>query len=137
VHKVFAHKSQYLRARSKELLNHQTIPHRTLRLLPILLYIRCCLDQLQRVQNTLARVVTKSNRRASAWSLLQKLHWLPVRQRIKYKLAVNTFKAFRNHTPDYLSGLLHEYMPGRSLRSSNSSLLVAPFSSTVESRRAY
>jgi len=48
-----------------------------------------------------------------------------------------TFKAFRNHTPDYLSGLLHEYMPGRSLRSSNSSLLAAPFSSTVESGRAY
>jgi len=31
----------------------------------------------------------------------------------------------------------HEYTPVRSLRSSNSSLLAAPFSSTVESGRAY
>jgi len=95
------------------------------------------IDRLQRVQNTLARVVTKSNSRASAWPFLHKLHWLPVRQRIKYKLAVTTFKAFCNHTPDYLSGLLHEFKSGRSLRSSNSSLLAAPIISTVESGRAY
>jgi len=56
---------------------------------------------------------------------------------IKYKLAVTTFKAVRNHTPDDLSGLLHEYMPGRSLRFSNSSLLAAPISSTVESGRVF
>jgi len=46
------------------------------------------LDRLQRVQNTLVRVVTWSNRRASAWPLFKRLHC----HRIKYKLAVTTFK---------------------------------------------
>jgi len=82
-------------------------------------------DRLQRVQNTLPGLLL-SQTVESAWPLFQKLHcWLPVRQRIKYKLDVTTFKAFRNHTPDYLSGLLHEYTPDRSLRSSNSFLLAA------------
>jgi len=40
-------------------------------------------DALQHVQNILAHVVTQSARRSSA----KPLHWLPVRQRVTYKLA--------------------------------------------------
>jgi len=46
-------------------------------------------DKLERVQNVLARVVTQSGSRSSAIPLLQQLHWLPVKERITYKLAMS------------------------------------------------
>ena len=61
------------------------------------------IQKLQRVQNTAARIVTQSPRRAHALPLLEQLHWLPVRQRIEYKLAVLTFKIRRSSTPAYAS----------------------------------
>ena len=45
------------------------------------------LDKLQRVQDNLARVVCNWNRSTSAGPQLRSLHWLPVRQRINFKLA--------------------------------------------------
>ena len=49
-------------------------------------------DKLRRAQNNLARVVCQSRGRTDAWPLLHSLHWLPVRQRVTYKLAVMTHK---------------------------------------------
>ena len=48
------------------------------------------IQKLQRVQNNATRVVLQALRRSHANSLLQELHWLPVEQRITYKLAVLT-----------------------------------------------
>ena len=48
------------------------------------------IQKLQRAQNTAARVVLQVPRRSSALPLLKQLHWLPVRQRLGYKLAVLT-----------------------------------------------
>ena len=48
------------------------------------------LSQLQRVQNSAARLVTKTKRRQHITPVLIELHWLPVRHRIEYKLAVTT-----------------------------------------------
>jgi len=45
------------------------------------------LDRLQRCQDMLARVVTQSSSRTSAKPLLQSLHWLPIRERIRHKVA--------------------------------------------------
>ena len=50
------------------------------------------IHKLQRVQNNAARIVHQAKRRSHAHPLLKKLHWLPVEQRICYKLAVLTFK---------------------------------------------
>jgi len=50
------------------------------------------IQKLQRVQNNAARIVLQTPRRSDVNSLLQTLHWLPVEQRINYKLAVLTFK---------------------------------------------
>ena len=49
-------------------------------------------DKLQRTQNNLARVVCQSRGRTDARPLLHSLHWLLVRQRVTYKLAVLTHK---------------------------------------------
>ena len=49
------------------------------------------LSQLQRVQNSAARLVTKTKRRQHTTPVLIELHWLQVRQRIEYKLLLLTF----------------------------------------------
>ena len=49
-------------------------------------------DVLQRAQNNLARVVCQHGGRTDAKPLLQSLHWLPVKQRVTYKMATLTFK---------------------------------------------
>ena len=61
-------------------------------------------DRLQRVQNTPARVVYPASWSASAPDLFQRLHWLPVRQRVRFKLAAVTF-----NVSAYLHDDLHDY----------------------------
>ena len=48
------------------------------------------------------------------------LHWLPVSERIKYKILLLTFKALHNLSPSYIADLLTRYCPPRRLRSSSS-----------------
>src|SRR5579863_9602408 len=49
--------------------------------------------RLQRVQNALARVVCPTVKRSKHITpTLRKLHWLPVQQRICYKITLFTFK---------------------------------------------
>jgi hypothetical protein len=51
------------------------------------------IHRLQAAQNTLARAGCQATWSSSAMDLRRSLHWLPVRQRIDYKLSVVTFKA--------------------------------------------
>jgi len=60
-------------------------------------------DRLQRLQNNLARVVLQAPARASATDLRRELHWLPIDERVKFKIATLTFKAKRG-VPDCLWG---------------------------------
>ena len=57
------------------------------------------LQNLQRVQNSLARVVTKSTRFTSSKPLLKRLHWLPIASRIDFKIATLTYKAVHLKQP--------------------------------------
>ena len=57
---------------------------------------------------------------------LTKLHWLPIPQRIVYKLTLLTFKALHGLAPQYLTELLERYSPTRNLRSMDLDLLVIP-----------
>ena len=95
------------------------------------------LDKLQRVQNQLARIVTKSNWRADAVPILRKLHWLPIRQRITFKLAVLTYKVHATATPEYLASLLQPNDTGRTLRSSMAPRLHVPRTRTETAKRAF
>jgi len=63
-------------------------------------------DKLQRAQNNLARVVCQSRGRTDARPMLHSLHWLPVWQRVTYKLAVLTHKVRSTAAPTYLSELV-------------------------------
>jgi len=56
--------------------------------------------------------------------ILRSLHWLPVRYRVEYKLLIFVYKSMNSLAPPYLSALLTEHRPSRSLRSSNQRLRV-------------
>ena len=79
--------------------------------------------RLQKIQNNAARIVTKSTKHDNITPILKKLHWLPVEYRIKYKMALFTFKCLHNLAPSYLADLLTVYDPPRRLRSSDEHLL--------------
>ena len=85
------------------------------------------LAKLQKIQNCAARLVRRKNKRSSACSLLGQLHWLPVKARVDYKLAVLCFTCLNNECmPSYLSQLIVPYRPSRSLRSQDASLMAVP-----------
>ena len=46
-------------------------------------------------QNTLARVVTNTSKFEHITPILKKLHWLPIKQRIDYKLCLLTYKTLQ------------------------------------------
>ena len=69
------------------------------------------LNQLQRVQNSAARLVTKTKRREHITPALIELDWLPVRQRIEYKLLLLTFNSLHGLAAPYLSELLSRHQP--------------------------
>ena len=85
---------------------------------------------LQRVQNSAARLVTLTRKFDSITPVLAELHWLPVQERIKYKILLMTFKCIHNLAPGYLSDLLHIHTSSRQLRSSSSLTLTLPRTQT-------
>ena len=95
------------------------------------------IQKLQRVQNTAARVVLQSARRSPSQPLLQQLHWLPVRQRIDYKLAVLTYKIHHTSTPVYLSRHIQPRTVTRRLRSSATPRVCKPTTRTNFADRAF
>ena len=70
-------------------------------------------------------------------SLLQTLHWLPVEQRINYKLAVLTFKTQQTSYPQYLNQHISLRTSALNTRSSSVPLLYVPFRRTSFARRSF
>ena len=84
------------------------------------------IERLQKVQNAAARVVTFTGKHEHITPVLYNLHWLPVEQRIMYKLVLLAYKALNGLAPKYISDLISIYVPRRNLRSANSKQLVQP-----------
>ena len=59
-------------------------------------------NKLQRIQNSLARVITNTSKYQHITPTLKKLHWLPIKQRIDYKTCLLTYKTLTNQQPTYL-----------------------------------
>ena len=83
------------------------------------------LNKLQAVQNAAARLITLTRKHDHITPILIDLHWLPVADRIKFKILLLTFKALNGLAPIYIKELVTKYQPPRSLRSSSQSLLVS------------
>ena len=85
------------------------------------------LDRLQYVQNSAARVLTRTKPWQHITPTRKQLHWLPVKFRINYKLLLLTYKCQNALAPQYLSGLLHKKPTlSRTLRSADLDLLSVP-----------
>ena len=78
---------------------------------------KCILKRLQSVLNRAARLIHLTSRYEHVTPLLIQLHWLPIEQRITFKIAVITFKALHGAAPSYITDLIKPYTPGRLLRS--------------------
>ena len=84
------------------------------------------LNKVQRVLNAAARLVCRAPRYCRITPLLCELHWLPVRQRISFKILLFAFKAIHGFAPTYLRELVSIKRSGNyNLRSSSDGLLLA------------
>ena len=93
--------------------------------------------KLQRVQNCLARVVTKAPRFSRSVPILKRLHWLPVKFRIHFKICAITFRTLKENQPAYLADLLVRPKCSKYLRFTNSNRFVAPRIKTKTGSRAF
>ena len=72
------------------------------------------LKHLQRLQNKAAHLVFACGRQQNSSDLLRSLHWLPVRERIKYKILLYVYKCLHGQAPKYLTENFILYNTGHS-----------------------
>ena len=95
------------------------------------------LDRLQKVQNRAARLISLTKNKQPISPVLYELHWLPVRERINFKVSCMIYKCLNDKAPEYLKELVQVYTPARQLRSMNKNLLVVPPDRIALSDRAF
>ena len=82
------------------------------------------LSKLQRLQNAAARLVSNVAKYDHITPTLVKLHWLPVRFRVIFKIAMLAHKCIYGNAPEYLRGLVKVKRTSRyNLRSDGGMLL--------------
>ena len=69
------------------------------------------------------RLITGTRRREHITPVLFALHWLPIRQRIQFKLVLLVYRCTHQLAPVYMTDLVVPYVPARSLRSADQNLL--------------
>ena len=90
------------------------------------------LQKLQLIQNAAARLITKKPKYCHITPILKGLHWLPVHERIQYKILLTVFKALNGLSPVYITDMICKKPDAsRSLRSNGQCLLVVKKSNTV------
>ena len=82
--------------------------------------------KLQRLQNSAARIVSRTRKYEHITHVLIKLHWLPIKFRIQFKVLLLVYKALNGLAPKYIKELLMPYKPRRHLRSEAKGLLDEP-----------
>ena len=77
------------------------------------------LDKLQRGQNVAARLVSGVRKQDYITPTLKALHWLPIEERIIFKILLMTCMTLNGLAPSYLTTLITCYHPIYKLRSSS------------------
>ena len=80
------------------------------------------LRRLQLAQISLCRVVTRSSKISHITPQLKKLHWLPVRYRVQFKIGLITYKILNQGQPVYLREIIYPYTSSRNTRRSTPKL---------------
>ena len=70
-------------------------------------FITSTIIHLQTIQNSAARLITRTHKFDSITPVLRNLHWLPIEKRIIFKINVLTLRAMHDTAPQYQSDLLH------------------------------
>ena len=86
------------------------------------------LQRLQRIQNIAARIAARCSKTESLHitPVLKSLHWLPIKQRILFKLLLLVYKSLNGIAPSYLSELLQPQVMREGLRSTTQDQLRIP-----------
>ena len=77
------------------------------------------IGKLQCFQNMCTCLVLRRSKWDSATECLASLHWLPIKQQIKFKICMLTYQLLHNQGPEYLKDLLQYKTIDNRLRSSN------------------
>jgi len=96
-------------------------------------------QKLQRVQNAAARIVLNLKKFDHITPAFTQLHWLPIKCRIRFKVALLVFKALHNMSPKYISDMIVITWSGRyCLRSNSEVVLYVPrYKCVTLGRRAF
>ena len=87
--------------------------------------------------DAIARVVKRSRSNTGVMDILKNLHWLPIRYLIDFKIATLVYKVRSSSQPVYLSSLISDYAPTKSLRSTGTRILHTPRVRTAVGSRAF
>lgn len=95
---------------------------------------------LQRVQDAAARLITNTKPSDHITPVLMRLHWLPIKSRIVYKLCLQMHLILTNQCPDYMADMVqltaaNPLRPG--LRSASRLLYRKPALKTKFGERAF
>ena len=96
--------------------------------------------RLQVLQNAAARLIAGARRYDHITPILQSLHWLPVRERILYKVSMLVHRCLSGNAPQYLTTLLNPLRNSTrpwSLRSNATNQLITPRTRTNLGARAF
>ncbi len=94
--------------------------------------------KLQLIQNSAARIITRTSSLQHITPSLQQLHWLPIKFCIDFKILLLAYKTLYNLALRYLSDLIQPYTPSRILHSSSMGLLHTPTARlTILGHRAF
>lgn len=77
----------------------------------------CLIKRIQLLQNSAARLITHTRKFDHITPVMYSLHWLPVSERIEFKVLLITYKCLHGRGPDYLCDMIKPYVPPRPLRS--------------------
>ena len=84
------------------------------------------------MQNYSARLSTGPRKHEHISPILRSLHWLPIPERIDFKLLLLTFKSLNDVAPPYMEELLVRYRSTRTPRSTDKGLLVQLQNTTLK-----
>ncbi|XP_028516270.1 uncharacterized protein LOC114575494 [Exaiptasia diaphana] len=82
------------------------------------------LKYLTRVQRMSARLIAERGKHDHITEIIKQLHWLPIRQRIHYKVLVLTFKSINGSAPSYLEEIVTKRPLKRTRADGNNDLVI-------------
>ena len=98
---------------------------------------KALIAKLQRVQNMAARVIKRTSKYDHITPVLKELHWLPLEQRIVFRILVHTFKGLYGKAPPYICDMVSFLEFTRARRSSSQYMLKANLVKTKYGTRAF